>query len=246
MVLKLIACEVFYREVCLCVATSPHRVDLEFTEKNAHERSDFLRALVQSKIDAAETGSVAYDAILLGFGLCGNGVLGAAAKKTPLVLPRAHDCCTLFLGSRRAFKEHFSDNPSLPFSSVGYMERGGTWMHDASAIQVPGLNKKFEEYATLYGVENAKYIMETLTASQQDNQIVFIDVPELSYLGFAEKAKAEAQASGRQFVQLPGDMRLIRKLVHGDWDAEEFLVLKPGQKIGAVYDWDEIVRAEDQ
>ncbi|MFI5369626.1 MAG: DUF1638 domain-containing protein, partial [Spirochaetia bacterium] len=120
MVLKLIACEVFYREVCLCVATSPHRVDLEFTEKNAHERSDFLRSLVQSKIDTAESGSVAYDAILLGFGLCGNGVLGAAAKKTPLVLPRAHDCCTLFLGSRRAFKEHFSDNPSLPFSSVGY------------------------------------------------------------------------------------------------------------------------------
>lgn len=253
MVLKLIACEVFYREVCLCVATSPHRVDLEFTEKNAHERSDFLRSLVQSKIDAAETGSVAYDAILLGFGLCGNGVLGAAAKKTPIILPRAHDCCTIFLGSRRAFKEHFSDNPSLPFSSVGYMERGGTWIHDASAIQVPGRDnnprstaaQKYEEYAALYGAENAKYIMETLTASRQNNQIVFIDVPELSHLGFAEKAKAEAKASGREFVQLPGDMRLIRKLVHGDWDAEEFLVLKPGQKIGGVYDWDEIVRAEE-
>jgi hypothetical protein len=253
MVLKLIACEVFYREVCLCVATSPHRVDLEFTEKNAHERSDFLRSLVQSKIDAAESGGVAYDAILLGFGLCGNGVLGAAAKKTPLVLPRAHDCCTIFLGSRRAFKEHFSDNPSLPFSSVGYMERGGTWIHDASAIQAPGLDKnprstvaqKYEEYAALYGAENAKYIMETLTASRPNNKIVFIEVPELSHLGFAEKAKAEAMASGREFVQLPGDMRLIRKLVHGDWDAEEFLVLKPGQKIGGVYDWDEIVRAEE-
>jgi hypothetical protein len=245
MVLKLIACEVFYREVCLCVGTSPHRVDLEFTEKNAHERTDFLRSLVQSKIDAAESGSVAYDAILLGFGLCGNGVLGAAAKKTPIVLPRAHDCCTLFLGSRRAFKEHFSDTPSLPFSSVGYMERGGTWVHDASAIQVPGLDKTYEEYAAQYGAENAKYIMETLTASRQNNQIVFIDVPELSHLGFAEKAKAEASASGREFVLLPGDMRLIRKLVHGDWDAEEFLVVKPGQKIGGVYDWDEIVRAEN-
>jgi hypothetical protein len=245
MVFKLIACEVFYREVCLCVATSPHRVDLEFTEKNAHERSDFLRTLVQSKIDAAESGSLAYDAILLGFGLCGNGVLGVSAKKTPVVLPRAHDCCTLFLGSRSAFKEHFSDNPSLPFSSVGYMERGGTWVHDASAIQVPGLDKKYEEYAALYGAENAKYIMETLTASRQDNQVVFIDVPELSHLGFAEKAKAEADAAGREFVRLPGDMRLIRKLVHGDWDAEEFLVLRPGQKIAGVYDWDEIVRAED-
>jgi hypothetical protein len=243
--LKLIACEVFYREVCHCVATSPHRVDIEFTEKNAHERSDFLRSLVQSKIDAAESDGAAYDAILLGFGLCGNGVLGAAAQRTPIVLPRAHDCCTIFLGSRRAFKEHFADNPSLPFSSVGYMERGGTWIHDASAILAPGLDMKYDEYAALYGAENAAYIMETLTSSRQNNRIVFIDVPELSHLGFAEKAEAEAKASGREFVLLPGDMRLIRKLVHGEWDAEEFLVLKPGQKIGGVYDWDEIVRAED-
>jgi hypothetical protein len=243
MVLKLIACEVFYREVCHCVASSPHRVDIEFTEKNAHERSDFLRSLVQSKIDAAENGSVAYDAILLGFGLCGNGVLGAGAKKTRLVLPRAHDCCTIFLGSRRAFKEHFADNPSLPFSSVGYMERGGAWIHDASAIQLPGLDKRYEEYAALYGEENAKYIMETLTG-RNDDRIVFIDVPELAHLGFAEKARAEAEASGRRFVRLPGDMRLIRALVDGEWDASEFLVLAPGQKIGGVYDWDEIVKAE--
>ena len=82
MVLKCIACEVFYREVCHCVASSPHRVDVEFTEKNAHERSDFLRRLLQSKVDAAESGDQRYDAILLGFGLCGNGVLELGAKKT--------------------------------------------------------------------------------------------------------------------------------------------------------------------
>jgi len=250
MVLKCIACEVFYREVCHCVASSPHRVDVEFTEKNAHERSDFLRSLLQSKVDAAENGDQGYDAILLGFGLCGNGVVGVGAKKTRLVLPRAHDCCTIFLGSRQTFKEHFADNPSLPFSSVGYMERGTAWIHDASTIQMPGLNKQYEEYVTLYGEENAKYIMETLTASvetavtdRKDNRIVFIDVPELSHLGFAEKCRAQAEASGRQFVRLPGDMRLLRKLVNGEWDPEEFLVLEPGEKITGVYDWDAIIGA---
>jgi len=251
MKLKLIACEVFYREACLCVATSPHRVDVEFTEKNAHEHSEKLRALVQSKIDAADASEIGYDAILLGFGLCGNGVLGVGSQKTRVVLPRAHDCCTLFLGSRRAFKEHFADNPSLPFSSVGYMERGGAWIHDASTIQVPGLNKKYEEYVEQYGEENAKFIMETLTSSQEtaltdakDNRIVFVDTPELSHLGFAEKARAEAEASGRTFVKLPGSLRLIRGLVSGDWTDEDYLVLLPGQKIGGVYDWDRIVKAE--
>ena len=251
MVLKLIACEVFFREACLCAATSPHRVDVEFTEKNAHEKSDVLRSTIQSKIDAAEAGPQAYDALLLGFGLCGNGVLGVGAKKTRLVLPRAHDCCTIFLGSRLAFKEHFADNPSLPFSSVGYMERGTSWIHDASTIHVPGLDKRYEEYAALYGEENAKYIMETVTASvenavtdRKDNRVVFIDVPELSSLGYAERARTQAEAAGKQFVKLPGDMRLVRKLLHGEWDPDEFLTVEPGQRIAGVYDWDQVVSAE--
>jgi hypothetical protein len=131
------------------------------------------------------------------------------------------------------------------------MERGGAWIHDASAIKVPGMDKKLEEYVALYGEENAKYIMETMTQSVEtaitdtrDNRIVFVDVPELSHLGFAEKARAEAEAAGKQFVRLPGDMRLIRRLVDGDWDEEEFLVLEPGQTVGGVYDWDRIVKAE--
>jgi hypothetical protein len=252
MLLKLIACEVFYREVCLCIATSPHRVDVEFTEKNAHERSENLRSMVQQKIDAAEAGNVAYDAILLGFGLCGNGVLGVGAKKTRLVLPRAHDCCTIFLGSRRTFMEHFKDNPSLPFSSVGYMERGTSWIHDASTIQVPGLSKSYEDYVAQYGEENARFIMDTLTSSQEqaltdtkDDRVVFVDIPELSHLGFAEKAEAEAAKAGKRFVKLPGSMRLIRGLVDAEWNDEEYLVLQPGQRIGGVYDWDRIVKAEN-
>jgi hypothetical protein len=251
MTFKLIACEVFYREACACVASSPHRVDIEFTPKGAHDRSDTLRALLQSTIDAAEAGELAYDAILLLFGLCGNSTRGLAARRTRLVIPRAHDCCTIFLGSRERFREHFKDNPSLPFSAAGYMERGGASIHDASVSIIPGLGDTYATYVEQYGEENAAYIMESLTASvshavdgQADIRWVFIDVPELSHLGFAEKCRAEAEASGRQFVLLPGDMRLGRGLVHGHWDPAEYLVVEPGCRIGAVYDWDEILRAE--
>ncbi len=37
MYFKLIACDVFTREVCHCIARSPHTVDVGFTEKGAHE-----------------------------------------------------------------------------------------------------------------------------------------------------------------------------------------------------------------
>jgi hypothetical protein len=255
--LKLISCEVFYREACRCIADSPHRVDVEFTDKGAHNDSAKLRDLLQSRIDAAEAAPRPWDAILLGFGLCGNSTVGLSARKTRLVIPRAHDCCTLFLGSRLAFQEHFKDNPSLPFSSVGYAERG--WTAGTSAergfFHEPGTttsyllgDKTWEQYVAEYGEENARYIVETLGASvdhsladREDNRVVFIQTPEFAHLGFGEKARAEAEASGRKYTELPGDLRLVRKLVHGEWDPEEFLVVAPGRKISGVYDWDNIV-----
>lgn len=259
MILKLIACEVFYREACLSIATSPHRVDVEFTEKSAHDDSGKLRALLQGKIDAAEATPHPWDAILLGFGICGNSTVGLAARTIPLVIPRAHDCCTIFLGSREKFREQFHENPSLPFSSVGYAERGWTNGSPAerSLFHEPGTTTKYllgdktwEQYVAEYGEENARYLIETLGASvdrsladAKDNRVVFIQTPEFAHLAYAERARTEAEASGRAYVELAGDLRLVRKLVHGEWDPAEFLVVPPGRTIAGVYDWDRIVTA---
>ena len=253
MELKVIACEVFFREVCLCAATSPHRIDLEFTDKGAHDKSDVLRGVIQSKIQAAEAGPRRYDAIVLAFGLCGNSLLGVRAGTVPLVIPRAHDCCTIFLGSRGEFSRHFKDNPSMPFSSTGYMERGGTPIHEATTLDfIPGVSKQYQDLVDQYGEENARYIYETLTASTDravgragDDHVVFIDVPEFSQLAFAEKCRSQVEATGKKLQVLPGNIRLIRNLINGQWDPEDFLVVKPGQKIGGVYDWEQIVRAEE-
>jgi hypothetical protein len=137
--LKVIACEVFTREVCHCVARTPYVVDLEFTEKGAHDRSDYLRATLQSKIDLVEASPRTYEAILLGFGLCGNSIAGLTARETPLIIPRAHDCCTLFLGSKERFQQHFAGNPSCPFSSSGYLERADSYVHEVNTRQFLGI-----------------------------------------------------------------------------------------------------------
>jgi hypothetical protein len=248
MYLKLIACNVFLREFCTVVATSPHTFDIEFTEKGDHEKSDVLRKIIQEKIDAAENSGKAYDAILLGYGLCGNALAGVSGHRIPLVIPRAHDCCTIFLGSKKKFFEYFKDNPSRPFSSTGYMERGDSSINSSESRGALGLNQSFEEYVALYGEENARYIMETLAPASdigKEKEVVFIDIPETSFLGYAEKCRGEAEEKKKEFILLPGDLGIIRRLVNGEWDDDEFLRLPPGQKITPLYDWVEIIRARE-
>ena len=246
--LKVIACEVFARELSYSAALSPHVVDIEYTPKAAHDRSDNLRAMIQSRIDATEQGDVSYDAIVLGFGLCGNSTMGVRSGRVPLVVPRAHDCCTLFLGSKELFKEHFSENPSMPFSSAGYLERGDgdDYLRESTMSETLGLSKTYEEYVEMYGEENAKYIMETLHPSGGEanhNRVVFIDVPEFSHLGYADACRRIAEQEGKEFVLIRGDIRLFLKLTAGEWDDEEFLVLDPGVPVEPCYDWDRIIRA---
>lgn len=245
MYFKLIACDVLTREVCHCIACSSHTVDVEFTEKGAHEDSDRLRILLQQRIDKTAGKGTPYDAILLAYGLCGNATAQLAARNIRLVLPRAHDCCTIYLGSRRRFKELFSDNPSRPFSSAGYMERGDSYLHDGDTGRLLGLDRSHEDFVAQYGEENAKFIMETLTLSRDantDNTVIYIDVPETSQEEYASLCKQNADTEGREFIRVEGDIRLIRQLVEGSWSDEEFLIVEPGQQIRAVYDWEEILR----
>ena len=183
-------------------------------------------------------------ALLLG--LCGNATAGIEARNVPVVMPRAHDCCTVFLGSRERFREHFADNPSRPFSSAGYLERGDEYVQSSTTGSLLGLDRPYEEYLEMYGEENARYIVDTLTAvPDDDGKMVYIDVPETSRPDYAERLRATAAAEGKEFLLVEGDLRLIRMLLHGQWGAQEFLVVQPGQRIQPVYDWTEVVRAAD-
>lgn len=244
--LKLLCCNVFQREACHCLVRTPHVVDVEFVPLGEHDRPDMLRASLQTLIDRADAVDPAYDAILLLFGLCGNATVGLRARRLPLVMPRAHDCATVLLGSRAAFRQHFGDNPSQPFGSIGYFERGNDYMlkrpTDGSVERDPA----YVEYVKLYGEENARYIWDEMHPPHMDKRAVFIAIPETANpeLGLIEKYRAQALAAGQEYVQLTGSLDLIHALITGKWHHEDFLTVPPGQQIVGVYDWDTIAQAK--
>jgi len=243
--LKCISCDVFLREVCYYVARSPCTIDLEFTELGAHDRSDALRRIIQAKIDAAADAAVRYDAILLCYGLCGNARAGVTARTIPLALPRAHDCCTVLLGSPSAFLRHFGDNPSRPFSSPGYLERCATHMREEDVVTMEGKSYTYNQLVGLYGEENARYLFDQMkgASARLDNTMAYIEMPAFRRRGYRENVERTARKQSGKLSVLKGNGRLIRCLVNGRWPAKDFCVAAPGERIEAVYDFTEVVRA---
>jgi hypothetical protein len=234
MKLKLISCEIFYREMCAAVASSPHRVDIEFLPKGLHDLpSDEMTSRVQAVIDALPEG--VYDAILLGYGLCSNGLAGITARHCPLILPRAHDCITLFLGSRQRYRDYFDSHPGTYFLTSGWIERGETTgeLAELSVQKQLGMNLSMQELIEQYGKDNAEYLYETLcNGTKNYNRFAWIPMG-VEPAAFEQTARDLATERGWQFEPVQGDMRLIDQLVNGDWDKEAFLKILPGHSIKA-------------
>ena len=79
----------------------PNQVDIEFLPKGLHDIGQAGMSARLSEVLAA-VDETKYEAVLLGYGLCSNGLVGLTARSIPLVVPRAHDCITLFLGEQGA------------------------------------------------------------------------------------------------------------------------------------------------
>jgi hypothetical protein len=239
--LRVIACEVLCREICDAAARSPHQVDVEFLEKGLHDYGGAaMRKELQFRIDASDP--VKYDAVALGYALCGNGLHGLQARRLKLVAPRAHDCIALLMGSRRIYEDYFNSNPGTYFRSTGWLERGKEL---APLAQVrTGLGKNLETLIDKYGEDNGTYLFTELNKYQQSyRRLVYIETGLEPDAHFEVEAQGEAEERGWEYAKLRGDLRLIRMLLNGEWDPKEFLVVEPGQRIVARYD-EGIIRAE--
>ena len=158
--LKLISCEVLFREMCDACAHSPHQVDVEFLPKGLHDLGGKpMAAKIQEVVDRTPEG--VYDAILLGYGLCGNGLDGLTARHTRLVLPRAHDCIALLMGSRERYQAYFEGNPGTYYRSTGWLERGKGLQQ--LTHNTMGFDESLEAMIRKYGEDNGRYLYEEMT-----------------------------------------------------------------------------------
>lgn len=240
---KLISCEVFMRLACLSIADSPHTIDPEYTPLKGHEAPDALRQQLQQIIDDAEGKD--YDAVLLCMGLCGNAAAGVIARSIPIIVPRAHDCCTIFIGSREKFLDNFKDNLSSEWGAQGYMERSIEYIKETDTGKMLGWDKDYQDLVEQYGEENAEFLWETLHPKVHSDEMIYIEIPETAALGYADKMRKTAEESGKTLRILEGDSRLIKSLLHGNWNNEEYLIVKPGQMIKAVYDHEKVLDVEN-
>ncbi|HZD31878.1 MAG TPA: DUF1638 domain-containing protein, partial [Candidatus Angelobacter sp.] len=208
--LRLIGCGLLLRELSDAIVRSPHVIDATFLPAGLHnEGAKAMRRRLQQEIDA--TDATSYDAVVLGYALCGMGVAGLKATAVPLVLPRAHDCITLLMGSREKYAEYFQANPGVYFRSVAWMERSAQIQ---SQLFAGGLSQDRDDLIARYGEEAGQFLYEEATRYRQSyRKLTYIRTGSEFDNHCAGQAQAEAREKNWDYEELPGDLTLFRRLL---------------------------------
>ena len=236
--LKLIGCGVLLRELSDAIVHSPHLVDAVYLTTGLHDTgAKLMRESIQEAIDASE--GQGYDAIVLGYALCGTGLAGVRARSIPVAIPCAHDCIALLMGSREKYKEYFNANPGTYYRSIGWVERQDKLTEQVAGI---GLDDNLQKLIEKYGEDSGRFLYEEMSGYKRNySRLTFIRTGLEVDDSFRQRAQAEAAEKGWKFEEFDGSTSLFRRLLSGDWN-DEFLVLQPGQQIVSSND-DQILSA---
>jgi hypothetical protein len=242
--LQLVTCDMLMRPVERLAARSPHEVIISDLSASLHVEPLSLRDRIQQEVDRIEADDPLAVAIILGYGLCGGATAGLRARSRPLVLPRAHDCVTIFLGSRERYLREQQATPGTYWFTEDNVKRGNALMgwQLGDAGRSDDINATYRGYVEKYGQENADYLMEALGEWQSHYERgAFLETGLAADEAARVEAAHESAGRGWRFEVILSDLGLIERLLAGEWDAD-FLVVPPGHSLAMSYD-DDVVRA---
>ncbi len=235
---KFIVCKVLQKEAYFCAARTRNIIDIVLMAQGLHEEPDKLRTEVQKELNCTtDAQGQTYDAALLGYGLCSNGIVGLSSE-IPIIVPRGHDCITLLLGSKEKYREYFDSHRGIYWYSPGWIDHNEQPSEERH-------KKTLEIYREKYGDDNAEYLMETEQGwFKEYSWATFVDWNLPGSEDYKDYTKQCAEYLGWNFDELEGDNSLMQRFVDGKWDDREFLTVPPTKKIAEDLTNDGIITTE--
>jgi hypothetical protein len=191
-----------------------------YMDYGLHRVPGRMTPALQEVLDSIEEPSL----ILLGYGLCGNGLKGLKAGKHTLLVPRVDDCIALLLGSRKRYICEFETVPGTYYLSKGWLESGSHPL------------KEYEEYVPRYGEKEAMWIMDQQYQHYERLVLVAHSQADLdTYRPQAQKVARFCEHWGMRYQEILGSDGYVRRLVDVaaklDQVNGDFLVIPPGGEI---------------
>lgn len=209
MKLAVLACKVLEEELRPLL---PPNVEFRSLEQGLHRTPERLREALQEEIDSIDA-----DEILLGYGMCGNGVVGLRSSRARLVVPRVDDCISILLGSFERYLEEFQREPGTYWLSHGWIE------HSKDPY------KEYLRCVDKYGEEAARWVANEMMKGY--HRLVLIDTGACPMSQLQDYARNFAEFFGLEYTEMEGADELLKAMLSAQRRDHQFVVVEPGEEI---------------
>ena len=191
--------------------------NISFFEYGLHAVPKNLRETIQNTIDNINQPSL----ILLGFGLCGNGLNNINAGKHFLLIPRTDDCIAILLGSYQTYRREMAKEPGTYYLSKGWLEAGTNPLEESLELE-----KK-------YGREKAAWLMDYQYHNYKRLLMVARNPAELEiYHSKALQVAEYCSRWGMRYEEILGSddylQSLVEIAVNFEKLSDDFILIPPG------------------
>lgn len=192
-----------------------------YQEIGLHNVPKRLKDAVQEQIDRISEPSL----IVLGYGLCGNGLDGIKSGIHTLLIAKADDCIMMLMGSREKFFEEHKKEPGTYFLSKGWLEA------DLNPYE------EYQEVKEKYGEEKALMVMDM--QYQNYKRLVFVAHDNQDFIDSQPKLLPVVNFFSRwdlKYQEYFGSLDFIRRLLDKAADSPtersaDFIVIPPGKDL---------------
>ncbi len=159
--------------------------------------------------------------IILGYGLCGNGLNGIQAGIHNLLIARADDCIAIFLGSYERYLSEFKSESGTYYLTKGWLESGSNPLQE------------YQQYMKKYGLVKANWLIDSLYHNYRRVVLVAHNQEDLD----ANRSKAQEVAMfcerwDMHYQEILGSSdyfeRLLQTGSYPELADENFILVPPG------------------
>lgn len=186
---------------------------IHYLPSDLHRTPSKISTVLQAKINQISHNC---GTIILGYGLCANGLLGISAPRQQLILPRVHDCIELFMG----FTDRGKSRAGLP--TTHYYLTPGNILNNKDPLNimekeyVPRMGKNAGEWGMKEELKH--YTHFVLITTQRDDMETI-----------RRQAIANANFFDMKLLEKKSDLEYLKKILNGPYDIPgDFIILNPG------------------
>ncbi len=210
-----IACGVFRPELELLRSGHEDEVKTIYLPQNMHRSPHLLPEMIQEQVDQAENYA---SRIILGYGLCSNGIVNVKAPKQGLAVTKAHDCIALFLGSLERYRQISRNNAGIYYLTRGWIEEGKDPLGTLEKEYIPRLGRAWAEWGSKEEIKHYSQFM-----------LINTGVGDIEAL--RERSRENARYYEKDFQEVEGDLTYLRKILFGPYDREYFYLVRPFERV---------------